>query len=48
MDNKFDNYEIADISDKELSKICDLEETLKNNSNKDIILIAYEDKGATK
>jgi hypothetical protein len=46
MDTKFDNYKVADITDKELNKINELEDNLKNKANKDIILIAYEDKEA--
>jgi len=44
MDTKFDNYKVADITDKELNKINELEDNLKNKANKDII--AYEDKEA--
>lgn len=45
MDTKsLDNYEVADISSNEVDRIYELEESLKNSSNKDIILIAYENK----
>lgn len=48
MDTKlFDNYEVANISDNEVNRIYELEESLKNASNKDIILIAYENKERT-
>ncbi len=48
MDTKLsDNYEIANISTNELNKISELEDSLKNDSNKNIILIAYQNKERT-
>lgn len=45
MDNKkFVDYEFADISGKEESEITELEKIISTNSNKDIVLIAYQSK----
>ena len=43
MENKqFSDYKIADISSKEKDEISDLEKSISINSNKDIVLIAYQ------
>lgn len=45
MDMKtFNDYEIANISEDEESKIKDLEQRLKSEQNKDLVLIAFQQK----
>lgn len=41
----FNEYEIANISNDEEAKIKDLEQKLKNEGNKELVLIAYQQKG---
>lgn len=41
----FNDYEIAKISEDEESKIKNLEQRLKMEQNKDLVLIAYQQKG---
>ncbi|GAA4655223.1 hypothetical protein GCM10023142_23610 [Anaerocolumna aminovalerica] len=49
MENKlYDDYKIAHISTNEIDKIDELQESIKNSSNKDVVLIAYEPKEETK
>ena len=40
MDDK--DYCIADLSNEEINKISELEKTISFNTNKDIVLIAYQ------
>ena len=40
----FNEYEIASISENEESKIKDLEQKIKAECNKDLVLIAYQQK----
>lgn len=45
MENKvFSDYKIADISTTEETEISNLEKSISNKSNKNIVLIAYEAK----
>ncbi len=44
----YDDYKIAHISTNDVDKIYELEESIKNSCNKDIVLIAYEPKETTK
>lgn len=49
MENKlYDDYTIAHISTTDVNRIYELEESIKNSSNKNIVLIAYEPKEETK
>ncbi len=41
---KFKEYEIAEISDSALNRISQLEKSMCAESNKNIILIAYQSK----
>lgn len=48
MANKqFSDYEIASISAKEEQEISKLEQTMRNGTNKDVVLIAYQPKNKT-
>lgn len=40
----FQNYPPADLSEEEIDKIQSLEKQLSNELNRDIIVLAYEDK----
>lgn len=45
MDNtKFNDYNIADLSNNIVTDILELEKTLSQKANKEIILIAYQPK----
>jgi len=44
----FENYDIADITTDDLKKIHSLENTIRNKTNKNIVLIAYEEKDNVK
>jgi len=41
---KFNDYEIAEISTNDRNEITELEKTISSKSNKDIVLIAYQSK----
>jgi hypothetical protein len=43
MENKnYSDYRIADIPEEDLNNISELEKSLSSKSNKDIVLIAYQ------
>jgi len=44
MGNKFNDYEIAEISTNDKKEISELEKSISTKSNKDIVLIAYQSK----
>lgn len=49
MANKqFDDYEIANISAKEEQELSKLEQSMRNETNKDVVLIAYQPKERAK
>lgn len=37
----FSNYTVANISEEDVQSISELEKAISNNSNQDIVLIAY-------
>lgn len=39
---KFNDYNIAEISKNNVTDILELEKTLSQNANKEIVLIAYQ------
>ncbi len=42
--DKFNNYEIAEISETSLNQLSKLEKSLSDESDKNIVLIAYQNK----
>jgi hypothetical protein len=45
MTNKdFGDYNIADLPKEDIQDICDLEKSLSSKTNKDVVLIAYQQK----
>lgn len=45
---KFNDYNIAELSNNNVTEILELEKTLSQNANKEIILIAYQHKTEAK
>lgn len=38
----FNDYDIAEISDEDLEKICELEKAISTNTKDEVVLIAYK------
>ncbi len=45
---KFNDYNIAELSNNYVSEILELEKTLSQKANKEIVLIAYQHKTEAK
>ncbi|MEG1254951.1 hypothetical protein [Clostridium sp.] len=41
---KFEDYKFANMTEEEKNRITDLEQTMAKGDNKNVILIAYENK----